>query len=122
LANKLIGTNPFKGVSIAVAAETQQLREREFNEKEWRTILDASLTPPPTRMARHNAMARRWVPWLCAYTGSRPGEITQLRAQDVQLQDGLWAIRITPEAHRKWRKARTVRAQRQSTNTEQPAP
>ena len=36
-----------QGRSIAVAAETQQLREREFNENEWRTILDASLAPPP---------------------------------------------------------------------------
>jgi integrase len=43
-------------------------------------------------------MPLRWVPWLCAYTGSRPGEIPQLRAQDVQLQDRLWVIRITPEA------------------------
>ena len=62
-----------------------------------------------TRMARHNAMARRWVPWLCAYTGSRPGEVTQLRAQDVQRENGLWVIRITPEAGAvKGRRARVV--------------
>jgi integrase len=60
-------------------------------------------------MTRHNAMARRWVPWLCAYSGSRPGEITQLRAQDVQCQNGLWVIRITPEAGAvKGRRARVV--------------
>jgi integrase len=91
------------------AGRAEQLREREFSETEWRTILDASLAPPPPRMARHNAMARRWVPWLCAYTGSRPGEITQLRGQDVQHHHGLWVIRSTPEAGAvKGRRARTV--------------
>src|SRR5262245_21523828 len=81
LANKLVRTNPFEGVSIAISAEPRELREREFRDNEWRLILNASLAPPPPRMSRHNAMARRWVPWLCAYTGSRPGEVTQLRAQ-----------------------------------------
>lgn len=38
------------------------------------------------------------MPWLCAYTGARPGEITQLRGQDVIEQDGVHAILITPEA------------------------
>lgn len=50
-------------------------------------------------MAAHNAAARRWVPWLCAYTGSRPGEVTQLRAEDIQRHPaGFWTMRITPEA------------------------
>jgi hypothetical protein len=109
VANKLIGTNPFEGVSIAMPAEVQQLREREFNENEWRTILNASLAAQPPRMSRHNAVARRWVPWLCAYTGSRPGEVTQLRAQDVQNHEGLWVMRITPEAGAvKGRRARVL--------------
>jgi integrase len=109
LSNKFVATNPFEGVTIAVPAEAGELQQREFNETEWRRVLDASLAPPPLRMARHNAMARRWVPWLCAYTGSRPGEITQLRGQDVQNHHGLWVIRITPEAGAvKGRRARTV--------------
>jgi integrase len=53
--------------------------------------------------------AKRWVPWLCAYTGARPGEITQLRGGDVIERDGLHALRITPEAGAvKGRKARVV--------------
>jgi integrase len=53
--------------------------------------------------------ARRWVSWLCAYTGARPGEITQLRGADVVQQDGIWALRITPEAGTvKGRESRTV--------------
>jgi integrase len=42
--------------------------------------------------------AKRWAPWLCAYTGARAGEITQLRGVDVITQDGIAAIKITPEA------------------------
>jgi integrase len=28
--------------------------------------------------------AKRWVPWLCAYTGGRVGELTQLRVKDIE--------------------------------------
>jgi integrase len=49
------------------------------------------------------------VPWLCAYTGARVGEMTQLRGVDVLRQDGISALRITPEAGTvKTRKARVV--------------
>ena len=49
-------------------------------------------------MTAYNAAARRWVPWLCAYTGARPGEMTQLRAEDVFQHRDAWVVRITPEA------------------------
>ena len=53
--------------------------------------------------------ARRWVPWICAYSGARAGEITQLRHQDVIERDGIKALRITPDAGSvKTREARTV--------------
>jgi integrase len=42
--------------------------------------------------------AFRWLPWLCAYSGARVGEIAQLRKQDIQLHDGVWLMWITPEA------------------------
>jgi integrase len=38
------------------------------------------------------------VPWLCAYTGARPGEITQLRGADVIERDGTHGLRMTPDA------------------------
>lgn len=53
--------------------------------------------------------ARRWVPWLCAYSGARVGEITQLRGCDVIERDGTHALLITPDAGTvKNRKARVV--------------
>jgi len=42
--------------------------------------------------------AKRWVPWLCAYSGARPGEITQMRGVDVQARSGFHVMNITPEA------------------------
>ena len=42
--------------------------------------------------------AKRWCPWLMAYSGARVNEITQLRRQDVFEKDGVWVMRITPEA------------------------
>lgn len=38
------------------------------------------------------------MPWLCAYTGARVGEITQLRAMDIRLEGDIWCIHITPDA------------------------
>ncbi|WP_336813344.1 hypothetical protein [Bosea sp. MMO-172] len=110
LDNKRVTANPFDGVRVAVPKAAPKVREREFMEEEWKIILRGTLAKPPAQMAHYNAAARRWVPWLCAYTGSRPGEMTQLRGDDVKRhKDGFWLIRITPEAGTvKGGKARTV--------------
>jgi len=42
--------------------------------------------------------AKRWVPWLCAFTGARVGEMAQLRKEDITHRNGCWIVRITPEA------------------------
>jgi integrase len=98
VTRKRITINPFAGVTVAVPRRAPKLREREFHEEEWRTILKATLLPPPPRMEPYNAEARRWVPWICAYTGSRPGEACQLRGKDVTETPHGWVMRITPEA------------------------
>ncbi|BCB20064.1 tyrosine-type recombinase/integrase [Bosea sp. ANAM02] len=110
LDNKKIAANPFDGVRVAVPKAAPKVREREFTEEEWKTILRGTLAKPPAQMAHYNAAARRWVPWLCAYTGSRPGEMTQLRGGDLtRHKDGYWLVKITPEAGAvKGGKARTV--------------
>jgi integrase len=75
-----------------------QTREggKAFKDDEVRTILNASLQydKPKTPTER----ARRWVPWLCAYSGARPGEITQLRGRDIEARDGMYVMKLTPEA------------------------
>ncbi|MDB5662521.1 MAG: recombinase XerD, partial [Sphingomonas bacterium] len=48
-----------------------KLRERDFTADEVRAILSAALEPVEGRLAPGHVLARRWIPWLCAYTGVR---------------------------------------------------
>ena len=103
---KLIRKNPFTSVKVTVPKK-KKLREKAFTTAEAETILKAALAIDwRTGMA---ASAKRWVPWLCAYSGARAGEICQLRGQDVRQVDGVWAMTLTPEAGTvKTGEARTV--------------
>lgn len=95
--NGKLPSNPAIGVKIRVP-KVAKVRDRGFTNEEAETILAASLHPVEGRMAEGYKLARRWVPWLCAYTGARVNEIGQLRAEDVTQIAGIWTIRITPEA------------------------
>lgn len=95
--NRRIVTNPLDGISVAVPQKTTT-RQKWFTPDETAIILKGSLAAPPPRATREMANARRWVPWLCAYTGARVGEIAQLRKEDIQTHDGHLLIWITPEA------------------------
>lgn len=52
----------------------------------------------PGREAPKLAAAKRWVPWLCAFTGARVGEMIQIRKEDVRREGKLWMLHVTPEA------------------------
>jgi integrase len=77
-----------------------KLRDRDFTEAEAKAILTATLQAPSSQLSLSYVRARRWIPWLCAYTGARVNEFSQLRGEDVQQIDGTWVVRITPEAGR----------------------
>ncbi|GAB9205939.1 tyrosine-type recombinase/integrase [Bradyrhizobium diazoefficiens] len=95
--HKKIGQNPFKEVRVDVPRKAQTREDgRSFTDAEAKIILNASLAfeKPITPTER----TRRWVPWLCAYSGARPGEITQLRGIDIEDRKGLYVMKLTPEA------------------------
>lgn len=94
---KKLPTNPAADVVVEVS-DKHEKQMRGFTDKEASIILAAALAPMSELMSAENAAARRWVPWICAYTGARVNEITQLRACDVMRIDGIFCIRITPEA------------------------
>jgi integrase len=98
LDRDLLSDNVASGVKPLRADKEAVLRERNLTKDEQVAILRGTLTPPSARLGRYKAAARRWVPWLCAYTGARVGEITQARSQDVAKVDGVWTLTITPEA------------------------
>ena len=97
VANHRLATNPASGVTVRVG-KTQKLRSKGFTEQEARRILTAALAYVPGAERACTAAAKRWVSWLCAFTGARVGEIGQLRRQDVSREGEWWVIRITPEA------------------------
>jgi integrase len=106
--NRRISANPFSGIKVR-GPKRERLRGPGLTDQEAETILLAALQPPNSRLSPRYALAVRWVPWLCAYTGARVGEMNQLRKQDVAIDDGVWTVRITPEAgHVKTGKARVV--------------
>lgn len=95
--HKRIRQNPFKEVKVDVPRKVQRREDgRSFTAEEAEKILKASLCyqNPATPAER----TRRWVPWVCAYSGARSGEITQLRGADIEERDGFYVMKITPEA------------------------
>ena len=82
----------------------QHVRERGYTDAEALEVLKAarSYQPKVNKTGRnetaHQVAAKRWCPIICAFTGARISEITQLRKQDVRQENDWWIIRITPEA------------------------
>lgn len=89
--------NPAANITIKLA-KPQRLRSKGFTDSEAKAILAAAFNLQPGGEQPKTFAAKRWIPWLSAFTGARVGELAQLRKQDVIQRDGRWIIRITPEA------------------------
>ena len=96
--------NVADGVKVRVPAQTMG-RERGLTDGEAKSVLEAATSY--RRKVRSNsrtsesvfvAAAKRWAPWLCAFSGARIAEITQLRKCDVSLDGAIPFFRITPDA------------------------
>jgi len=98
VANRRMASNPTDGVKLKTA-KAVRTRPKGFSVEEATALLTHALRyTPSSRESPKTSAAKRWAPWLCAYTGARVGEIVQLRKQDVRSVDGAWIITITPEA------------------------
>jgi integrase len=96
---KLLTRNPFTGWRIKVPKSTKTRETKSFTDTEIGLILNAALAAKMRGGARSKSdAAKRWCPWLAAYSGARMGELTQLRGDDIKEQDGVHAMKITPEA------------------------
>ena len=99
-----LAANPCAGITVAPerAVKITPRRGRDLNDDEAKLILSETLRSADPRTSPAFAAARRWVPWLCAYTAARVNELTQARREDVHRIDvgdvTAWIIRITPEA------------------------
>lgn len=98
VANRMLASNPAAGITMK-AARKARVRDSWFSKEEIDALLhQASAATQGRKEPMPRFAARRWVPWLCAYTGARVGEMIQLRKQDVRQIEGYWVLAITPEA------------------------
>ena len=108
VSNRRLTSNPVTGITIKLG-KPQKLRGKGLTEEEAKAILHLALRVTRGGESAGTFAAKRWVPFLAAYTGARVGELAQLRKQDVRKEDGHWTIHLTPEAGTiKTNEARTV--------------
>ncbi|MBR0991027.1 site-specific integrase [Bradyrhizobium japonicum] len=97
-ANRRLVLNAAEGITLKLG-KRPQLRPKGFTADEARDLLKAADNCPQNPRERSKLyLSKRWIPWLCAYTGARVGEMIQLRKQDVRFEDGHYVATITPEA------------------------
>ncbi|WP_369805412.1 recombinase XerD [Sphingobium sp. EM0848] len=105
---KRLDENVASDVKVRIP-KVAKVRDKDFTMDEAKAILKASLVAPTGRLSAPYVRARRWIPWLCAYSGARVNELSQLRKEDIFQSEGVWVMRITPEAGSvKTREARLV--------------
>jgi integrase len=88
-----LASNVAAPVKIDVGME-QERRERDLRDGEIYAILRATAGPFEPGLSDDVRAARRWVPWLCAYTGARVAEITRLESRHIIREDGIDGIHI----------------------------
>ncbi|UPK20349.1 tyrosine-type recombinase/integrase [Bradyrhizobium sp. 131] len=97
VVNRRLSSNPAEGITIKVG-KSRKLRPKGFYDSEAIAILKHAREFVPRREAPKLAAAKRWVPWLCAFTGARVGEMIQIRKEDIRREGKLWVLHVTPEA------------------------
>ncbi|KFC75617.1 Site-specific recombinase XerD [Bosea sp. LC85] len=97
VSNRRMASNPAAGITIKLG-KPKKLRSKGFTDDEAAALLRAARNYRNSDETPKTAAAKRWAPWLCAYTGGRVGEMAQLRKQDLRQEAGHWIIHITPEA------------------------
>jgi integrase len=70
---------------------------KDYTKEQARTILSATFRGVRKDVAIPYQRAIFWVPWICAYTGLRVSEVTQLRGSSVLWEDNIPYLMIRPE-------------------------
>ncbi|RWK21421.1 MAG: integrase [Mesorhizobium sp.] len=92
------------GLPTNVASDIRDRRDgpapgkKGYDMEEAKAILSATFNGSPKDISAPHKRALFWVPWICAYTGLRVTEITQLRGVDVRADGDTPYFLITPEA------------------------
>lgn len=89
--NRRLPTNPAEGITMGVKAKVGATR-RGYSDDEAKIVLKAA--------EQEADPVKRWVPWLCAYSGARVAEVCQLRVEDIFEVGGVWSFKVDPAAGR----------------------
>ena len=114
LERRRLTQNPFRGVKVRddVAEKAKQElivqpRQKGFTASEAATILAATAATPSHLISVEMQAARRWLPWLCAYSGARVNELTSLYPRDITRDSAskVWCMVIKPSLEKtsQWR-------------------
>ncbi len=83
--NKLISKSPVENVKVAYRKNSEQ-RQLPYSDEEVARLL---------RLAKQQTNpARRWLPWLAALSGARIGELAQLWAEGIKIENGIHFMEI----------------------------
>jgi integrase len=85
LRNKMISSNPVENVRVAYSKNSEQRQLPYTDEEVARLLLLAKRETNP---------ARRWLPWLAAFTGARIGELAQLWGEAIRIEHGVYFMQI----------------------------
>lgn len=102
--NDRLPSNECQYVQQGVAKKARS-REKGYTTPEAVNLLIASIhyqpacaSNPANRESDHITAAKRWAPILCAFSGARITEITQMHKEDLRQEGGRWIMRIRPDA------------------------
>lgn len=89
IANKMMTGNPAEGVKVSAKKRAGE-RRLPYADSEVEQLL--------AHAEGETAAYRRWLPILLVTTGARVGELAQLSADRVRIEDGMHVLRIEPAA------------------------
>ncbi len=87
VSNERLIANPAKGVVVAGKGKGS-VKRLPYTDEDAKTLLLASRTM---------AGARRWLPWLLAFTGARVEEVCQSFVSDIRHKGGIWHLDINAD-------------------------
>jgi len=87
--NRKLPSNPAERITMGIKSKAGGAR-RGYTDDEAKLVLKAAMA--------ESDLVRRWVTYLCAYSGARVAEICQLRVEDVVEVGGIWSFKIDPRA------------------------
>ncbi|MGU3408068.1 tyrosine-type recombinase/integrase [Methylobacterium brachiatum] len=95
-SGQILASNPAAGISLDEPRIVPQ-RERTFREDEIAAILSAALAVQPDPRNPTLSNAKRWCPWLAAYSGARIAELTHLEQRNIRTEAGVMVmdLRVT---------------------------